>query len=83
MVQDSYNLRGDRGLSDYDARHRFVISGLYELPWKGNRLVEGWQLGTIFQVQSGNPINILAGNPLAIAGTGIPAGAAHRQHSPA
>ncbi len=36
--------RGDRGLSDYDARHRFVMSGLYELPFKGNRLVEGWQL---------------------------------------
>ena len=75
VVQDSYNLRGDRGLSDFDARHRFVISGLYELPWKGNRLVEGWQLGTIVQLQSGNPINILAGNPLAIAGTGIGAGA--------
>jgi hypothetical protein len=75
VVQDSYNLRGDRGLSDYDARHRFVISGLYELPWRGNQLVEGWQLGTIFQVQSGNPVNILAGNPLAIAGTGIGAGA--------
>lgn len=74
VVQDSYNLRGDRGLSDYDARHRFVISGIYELPWKGNRLIEGWQLGTIFQAQSGNPINILAGNPLAIAGTSIPAG---------
>ncbi len=64
VVQDSYNLRGDRGLSDYDARHRFVISGLYELPWRGNQLVEGWQFGTVFQVQSGNPINILAGNPL-------------------
>ena len=74
VVQDSYNLRGDRGLSDFDARHRFVISGLYELPWKGNRLVEGWQLGTIVQLQTGNPINILAGNPLAIAGTGIGAG---------
>lgn len=75
VVQDSYNLRGDRGLSDYDARHRFVISGLYELPWRGNRLKEGWQIGTIVQVQSGNPINILAGNPLAIPNTTIAAGA--------
>src|SRR6185436_9584304 len=25
--QDSYNLRGDRGLSDFDARHRFVFNG--------------------------------------------------------
>lgn len=59
VVQDSYNLRDSRGLSDYDARHRFVISGIYDLPFKGNRLTEGWQLGTIFQVQSGNPINII------------------------
>ncbi|MBI3653339.1 MAG: TonB-dependent receptor [Acidobacteria bacterium] len=71
VVQDSNNIRGDRGLSDYDARHRFVISGLYELPFKGNRLVEGWQLSTIVQLQSGNPVNILAGNPLAIPGTTI------------
>jgi hypothetical protein len=71
VVQDSYNIRGDRGLSDYDARNRFVISGLYELPFKGNRLVEGWQLGSILQLQSGNPVNILAGNPLAIPGTAI------------
>jgi Carboxypeptidase regulatory-like domain/TonB dependent receptor len=59
VVQDSYNLRNSRGLSDYDARHRFVINTIYELPFKGNRLREGWQLATIIQAQSGNPINIL------------------------
>ncbi|MCA1817194.1 MAG: TonB-dependent receptor [Acidobacteria bacterium] len=69
-VQDSYNLRGDRGLSDFDARHRFVFSGLYELPWHGNRFVEGWELTTIVQSQSGNPVNLLAGNAVAIAGGG-------------
>jgi hypothetical protein len=69
-VQDSYNLRGDRGLSDFDARHRFVISGLYELPFKGNQLKEGWQLSFIEQSQSGNPVTLLAGNAAAI-GTAI------------
>ncbi|MFN7945459.1 MAG: carboxypeptidase regulatory-like domain-containing protein [Blastocatellia bacterium] len=58
-VQDSYNIRGDRGLSDFDARHRFVINAIYELPFKGNRLVEGWQLSTITQLQTGNPVNIV------------------------
>jgi hypothetical protein len=67
-VQDSFNLRGDRGLSDFDARHRFVASALYELPFRGSRLVEGWELTVITQAQSGNPINILAGNVTAIAG---------------
>ncbi|MEW6208010.1 MAG: TonB-dependent receptor [Acidobacteriota bacterium] len=69
VVQDSLNIRGDRGLSDYDARHRFVANAIYELPFKGSRWVEGWQLSTITQLQSGNPVNILAGNPLAIPGT--------------
>ncbi|HYV83734.1 MAG TPA: TonB-dependent receptor [Pyrinomonadaceae bacterium] len=71
-VQDSYNLRGDRGLSDFDARHRFVISGLYELPFKGNQFKEGWQLSFIEQSQSGNPVTLLAGNVGALPGN-IPA----------
>ena len=61
-LQDSNNIRGDRGLSDFDARHRFVISGLYELPFRKNELVSGWQLSAIVQSQSGNPVTLLAGN---------------------
>src|SRR5262249_17926145 len=60
--QDSYNLRGDRGLSDFDARNRFVISALYDLPFRGNRLKEGWQLAVIIQSQSGSPVNIVTSN---------------------
>ena len=71
-LQDSNNIRGDHGLSDYDARHRFVISGLYELPFSKNQLVSGWQLSTIVQSQSGNPVTLLAGNAGAITG-GAPA----------
>ena len=55
-VQDSRNIRGDRGLSDFDARNRWVFSGIYDLPFKGNRLVEGWELTAIVQLQSGNPV---------------------------
>lgn len=60
--QDSYNIRNDRGLSDFDARHRFVVSAIYELPLKGNRFVEGWQIGLIAQSQAGNPLNIVISN---------------------
>jgi hypothetical protein len=67
-LQDSFNIRGDRGLSDFDARHRFVISGLYELPFHKNQLVDGWQLSAIVQSQSGNPVTLLAGNAGAILG---------------
>jgi hypothetical protein len=61
-VQNSYDLRGDRGLSDYDARQRLVVSVIYELPFKGNSLKEGWQLACIVQSQSGNPVNIITTN---------------------
>jgi TonB dependent receptor len=61
-VQNSYDLRGDRGLSDFDARHRLVLYGLYELPFKGNQFVEGWQFGTIVQIQTGNPLNVITSN---------------------
>jgi hypothetical protein len=56
LPQDSYNLRNEYGPSDFNARNRFVLSGFYELPFKGNRLVSGWQLALITQAQSGNPL---------------------------
>ncbi|HYY94608.1 MAG TPA: TonB-dependent receptor, partial [Pyrinomonadaceae bacterium] len=59
IVQNSYDLRNSRGLADFDARHRFVFSTIYALPFKGSRLVDGWQLGAIVQAQSGNPVNII------------------------
>jgi hypothetical protein len=62
VVQDSYDLRGDRGPSDYDARHRVVVSAIYDLPFRGNPFVEGWQLAAIVQSQSGNPFNIVTSN---------------------
>jgi hypothetical protein len=71
-LQDSNNIAGDRGLSDFDARHRFVISGLYELPWKKDSALGGWQFSAIVQSQSGNPVTLLAGNAGAIVG-GAPA----------
>ncbi|MBV9742367.1 MAG: hypothetical protein JO099_01275, partial [Acidobacteriia bacterium] len=57
VIQDSNNIRGDRGLSDFDARNRIVMSAIYALPFKGNRLKQGWELSLIEQSQSGNPIN--------------------------
>jgi len=69
--QNSYDLRGDRGLSDFDVRHRFVISAIYDLPFRGSKWVTGWQFATIVQAQSGNPINIVTNNSTlnGVAGT--------------
>lgn len=57
IIQNAYNPRGDYGSSEFDARHRFVLSGFYELPFKSNRLVSGWQFGVVQQAQTGNPLN--------------------------
>ncbi len=57
VVQNSYNISGDRGNSDFDTRQRIVISGVYALPFKGNRFKEGWEISLIEQAQSGSPLN--------------------------
>src|SRR6266446_2164789 len=59
IVQDSSNIFSSRGSSDFDARHRFVANAIYDLPFKGNRLVSGWKLAPILTLQSGNPFNVV------------------------
>jgi hypothetical protein len=63
--QNAYDQRADRGLSDYDNRHRFQFSYIYELPigngraflgsaqgWK-DKIANGWQLSGIAIARSG------------------------------
>ncbi len=57
VIQNAYDPRADYGLSEFDVRHRFVLSGFYELPFQSNRLVSGWQFGIVTQAQSGSPLN--------------------------
>jgi len=68
-VQDSYNIAGQYGLSDFDARHRFVVSAMYDLPSTGHAMTRGWQVAAIIQAQSGNPVNIVTANSSL---TGVP-----------
>jgi hypothetical protein len=58
-LQDSTNLAGSEGPSDFDVRHRFAVNATYELPFHGNRWKDGWQVVLVEQLQSGNPVNIL------------------------
>jgi len=55
-------VRNERGLSDFDARHRFVFYGIYDLPFHANRLVEGWEFSLIETLQSGNPMTFRTTN---------------------
>lgn len=58
VVQDSNDIFTSVGSSDFDARHRFVVNAIYDMPFKGNRFVSGWSIAPIVSVQSGNPFNI-------------------------
>jgi hypothetical protein len=64
MAQNPFDLRAERGLSLFDATHRFVASGLWELPFARNTrgvartLLHGWQLNTIVSVNSGTPFTV-------------------------
>ena len=56
--QDSTNPANNYGPSDFDTRHHYSATAIYNLPFKGNRLVEGYSLSTIVQYQTGNPVNL-------------------------
>jgi hypothetical protein len=64
-VQDNFNIRGDRGRSDNDQRHRLVLSGTLDGPQdKANgagRWLRGFQFGYIFTAASRLPFNVLLG----------------------
>jgi hypothetical protein len=66
----------ERARSGFDTRQRFVVSGLYELPFGGpgarlrNLLIGGWQLGGILTLESGLPETPGAGSDVANVGVG-------------
>ncbi|SFS04047.1 Carboxypeptidase regulatory-like domain-containing protein [Granulicella pectinivorans] len=68
-VQNNVNPAGDYGRSDFDVRHHFVFSGIWTLPFHGNRAKEGWLLASIVQAQGGNPLNVTTSNT-SITGSG-------------
>ncbi len=61
-IQDGYDIANQYGLSDFDARHRFVLSATYGLPLGSRAMARDWQLALIVQAQSGNPVNIVTSN---------------------
>ena len=61
-VQNGYDIDDSWGLSDFDARHRFVARVVYALPFRGHAALRDWQIAAIVQSQSGGPINIVTSN---------------------
>lgn len=66
--QDVFNLRGERGNTEFDVRHVFTTNYIYQLPFgKGRRWLSNgpasaifgdWQLSGITFARTGRPINV-------------------------
>ena len=66
---DPLDYRLDRGLADFDAPQRLVISGLWELPFDHGiengilkTVLGGWQFNAIASYQKGNPFTLFSNN---------------------
>ena len=67
----------DRGLADFDARQRLVLSPIWEIPWgnHGNsfasKMLGGWSVSTITSFQSGNPFTLFSDNGSSFSNEGL------------
>ena len=64
LAQNPFDLRAEHGPSLFDATHRFVASGLWELPLARHSrgltgaVLGGWQLNVIATANSGTPFTV-------------------------
>jgi hypothetical protein len=70
-VQNSYDIAGERGDSDFDVRNRFTFAATYEPRSKPGyaQLLSKWRFNSIFTAESGAPINFFDDGD-DISGTG-------------
>ncbi len=71
------NFEADRGRNNFDVRHTFNLSALYDLPvgknrkfdlgGVGNFLLGGWEVGGILNARSGLPLEVLVVRPDTVA----------------
>jgi hypothetical protein len=59
---DNRNLRLERGLSAFDARHRLVAAAVLPLPRRW-AVLNGWTLSGVATLQSGTPFTVVNGGP--------------------
>ena len=60
LPQNSFDRRKERGDANFDVRHRFVYSFIWDLPFfEESRILGGWQLASIGTFQTGQPYSTL------------------------
>lgn len=63
-AQDIQDPKADRGPGEFDVRHRFTFSGIWDLPRLTNAnpflrgVLGGWQLNGVLSLQSGRPFTV-------------------------
>ena len=78
--QNSFDLNAEWGPSDFDTPHRFVLSGVWDLPFgTGRRWLQsggvlgavfgGWDLAGIAAFQSGRPFTVYYGGTVNYSGS--------------
>ena len=71
--QDSNNVGGERGLSNFDVRQRFALSYTYDLPLQSKNVVlRGWQTTGLWTFQTGRPFTVTLLPGVDNSNTGIP-----------
>jgi hypothetical protein len=74
IIPNTYDASNMWGQSDYDVRHIFIASYMYELPFFKNqnnfagKAFGGWQLSGIWQAQTGTPSSVAVGTDYAGVG---------------
>ncbi len=76
VVPNAFDTGNLWGPADYDRRHVMVVNAIYELPifkdrsrWTG-KLLGGWTLTAVSQMQTGTPASVATGDDFAGVGTG-------------
>ncbi len=60
LPQNSFDRRAERGDANFDVRHRFVYSFIWDLPiFRQNKMLGGWQLASIGTFQTGQPYTVV------------------------
>ena len=67
LPQNSNDPQADRGLSDFNAKHRFVVSSVYDLPFGRKWITQpGWRKGLLGNWQAGGILTAQTGSPFTV-----------------
>ena len=76
QASDPFNWDKDKGLANFNVKHRFVTSFIWDVKYfhgtKGfkRQLLDGWSVNGILTLQTGIPFTVLAGVDRSLAGVG-------------